>query len=160
MHVLCLSECNVRRAKVNNLTHHPQQRDIQMQGLPATVTIASQPCTILRIKRKRNEEPLDALGKTLVNYMNHISLYNSCGLSRQEKEVSWWRWCVPVCPNGRERCLGRCATAKRHSGGLSFPSLKYQIFIELFLSNRPRYPSFLLKLQQRQNGNLYRPPQI
>jgi len=32
-----------------------------MQGLPATVAIASQSCTILRIKRKRNEEPLDAL---------------------------------------------------------------------------------------------------
>ena len=42
----------------------------QMQGLPAT---ASQSCTILRIKRKRNEEPLDALGETLVNSddMNH-----------------------------------------------------------------------------------------
>jgi hypothetical protein len=46
-----------------------------MQGLPATVTIASQSCTILRIKRKRNEEPLDALGKTLVNSMFHNSLY-------------------------------------------------------------------------------------
>jgi len=32
-----------------------------MQGPPATVTIAPQSCTILRIKRKRNEEPLDAL---------------------------------------------------------------------------------------------------
>ena len=97
----------------------------QMQGLPA---IASQSCTILRIKRKRNEEPLDALGKTLVNSIIHNSLYISCGISRQEKEVSWRRWCLPVCPNGRERCLERCAAAKRHSGGLSFLSLRCQIF--------------------------------
>ena len=46
-----------------------------MQGLPATVSITSQSCTILRIKRKRNEEPLDALGKTLVNSMNHNSFF-------------------------------------------------------------------------------------
>lgn len=36
-----------------------------MQAPPADA--ASQSCTILRIKRKRNEEPLDALGKTLFN---------------------------------------------------------------------------------------------
>ena len=40
-----------------------------MQELPTTVS--PQSCTILRIKRKRTEEPLDALGKTLVNPMNH-----------------------------------------------------------------------------------------
>ena len=43
-----------------------------MQELPTT---APQSCTILRIKRKRTEEPLDALGKTLVIPLNHDSLY-------------------------------------------------------------------------------------
>ena len=92
-----------------------------MQGLPA---VASQSCTILRIKRKRTEEPLDALGKTLVNAVNHNPLYfDSCGLSCQEKEVSWWSWCLPVCPNGRKRCLGRCTTPERHSGGFSLNNI-------------------------------------
>ena len=45
-----------------------------MQGLSTALT-ASQSCTILRIKRKRTEEPLDALGKTLVNPMKQHSLY-------------------------------------------------------------------------------------
>ena len=45
-----------------------------MQELPTTVT-TSQSCTILRIKRKRTEEPLDALGKMFVNPRNHDSLY-------------------------------------------------------------------------------------
>jgi hypothetical protein len=39
----------------------------QMEALPAAAAAPSY--TILRIKRKRNEEPLDALGKTLVNSM-------------------------------------------------------------------------------------------
>jgi hypothetical protein len=45
-----------------------------MQELSTTVT-ASQSCTILRIKRKRTEEPLDALGTTLVNPRTMTHLY-------------------------------------------------------------------------------------
>ena len=52
---------------------------------------------------------------------NYNPLFDSCGLTRPEKEISWWRWCVSVCSNGGERCLGGRAAAKRHSGGLSFP---------------------------------------
>ena len=58
-----------------------------MQELPTTVT-TSQSCTILRIKRKRTEEPLDALGMALTNPMSYDSLYLTVVDSRVRRKKS------------------------------------------------------------------------
>jgi hypothetical protein len=84
--------------------------------------------TILRIKRKRTEEPLDALGMHLATRgghratlvqpgrLAHAALTRSRRIAIQEEKIT--RWCrrVPVRPDGRARCLGRRRDKAESSG--------------------------------------------
>lgn len=58
----------------------------QALGIPSTATSTgsdSKSYTILRIKRKRNEEPLDALGQNNLTWRSWSSSYNPQLLNRE-----------------------------------------------------------------------------
>lgn len=66
------------------------------------------PYTIVRIKRKRTDEPLDALGVLLVPPVRKVKFL--CNISRRvpgsQKEVKRWSRCFSVCSNRREDRMG------------------------------------------------------
>jgi hypothetical protein len=73
-----------------------------------TSPVSSQPYTILRIKRKRNEEPLDALGKCFsIIFLCPRELKNNSYRIQSATKETWRTRCLPVCRDGGTGGLGR-----------------------------------------------------